>query len=295
MGRQYIGADKVLQVQNKRIKARSRIAWDGERNVDFYLANGELGRMMKVGKKGKEKVGWARFETDPGVVLSIDGVWAGESLDLGYAMSVYKAQGSDFGGVVVVVPKEERVRLVTRELLYTALTRFTRRMYLLVQGQPSDLDAVRIGLWRGASCFLRRHTCLYKAQRAIPDIDDWRPEKRIVKTLRGELVASKSEALIATLLDKAKVPYYYEKLLIADDGTIRRPDFTIPIETTDGPTEIYWEHWGKLGDPTYEASVVRRRKWYKRHGLADRLLETDERDGLNVKKIQGLIYERILP
>ena len=285
----------MLQVQNKRIRAKTKIAWDGKKNVDLYLANGELGRMMKVGKKGKEKFGGARFETDPGVTISIDGGWAGEALDLGYAMSVHKSQGSDFGGVIVVVPKEQRVRLVTRELLYTALTRFTRRMYLLVQGQPGDLDAVRIGLWRGASCFLRRHACLYTAQRAIADIDDWRPEKRVIRTLRDELVASKSEALIATLLEKAKVPYYYEKLLIADDGTIRRPDFTIPIETPDGPMELYWEHWGKLGDPTYEASVVRRREWYKRHGLADRLVETDELGGFNAKKIQSLIEEHILP
>jgi exodeoxyribonuclease V alpha subunit len=294
-GRQFIGADKVLQVQNKRIRAKTRIAWDGNKNVDFYLANGELGRMMKVGKKGKEKFGWARFETDPRVTISIDGGWAREALDLGYAMSVHKSQGSDFGGVIVAVPKEERVQLVTRELLYTALTRFTRRMYLLVQGQPGDLDAIRIGLWRGASCFLRRHTCLYTAQRAIADIDDWRPEKRIIRTLRGELVASKSEALIATLLENAKVPYFYEKLLIANDGTIRRPDFTIPIETPDGPKELYWEHWGKLGDPTYEASVVRRREWYRRQGLTDHLVETDELGGFDAKKIQRLIEEHILP
>jgi hypothetical protein len=293
-GRQFIGADKVLQILNKRIKAKAKIAWDGEKNVNFYLANGELGRMMKVAKKNKDKVGWARFETDPRVSITIDGGWAEKALDLGYAMSVHKSQGSDFGGVIVVIPKEERVRLVTRELLYTALTRFTKRMYLLVQGQPGDIDALRIGLWRGASCFLRRHTCLYTARRAIADIDDWRPDKRVIRTLRDELVASKSEAIIATLLEKAKVPYYYEKLLIADDGTIRRPDFTIPIETANGPTELYWEHWGKLGDPTYEASVVKRRKWYKDHGLADRLVESDELDGFNAKKIQSLIEERIL-
>jgi hypothetical protein len=292
-GRRFIAADKVLQIKNKRIKAKKKIAWDGIKNVDFYLANGELGRMMKVGKMGKEKIGWARFETDPGVTISIDGAWAGEALDLGYAMSVHKSQGSDFGGVILVVPKEERVRLVTREMLYTALTRFTQRLYLLVQGQPGDLDALRIGLWRGASSFLRRHTCLYTAQRAVVDIDDWRPEKRIIKTLRGELVASKSEALIATLLEKANIPYYYEKLLIAGDGTIRRPDFTISVEMPDGPTELYWEHWGKLGDPTYEASVERRRKWYKKHGLHDRLVETDEIGGFDAKKIQKVIEERI--
>ena len=294
-GRQFIAPDKVLQVRNMRISARDWTAFHNDKPIDFYLANGELGRLNAISGKGDKKRGWARFETDPQVTVSIDGGWAEQSLDLGYAMSVHKSQGSDFGGVIVVVPKEEQVRLVTRELLYTALTRFTKRLYLLVQGQPGDLDAVRIGLWRGSSCYLRRHTSLYTAQRAIAGIDDWRPEKRIIKTLRGELVASKSEALIATLLDKAKVHYYYEKLLVAADGSIRRPDFTIPVETADGPTELYWEHWGMLGDPSYEASVERRKAWYKKQGLADRLVETDEVGGFNATKIQSVIEERILP
>lgn len=294
-GRRFLASDKVLQVRNMRIKAKSRIAWDGHSNVDFYLANGELGRMMKVGWKDKDKVGWGRFETDPSVVISMDQRWAEGSLDLGYAMSVHKAQGSDFGGVIVVVPKEERVRLVTRELLYTALTRFTGRMYLLVQGAPGDLDALRIGLWRGASCFLRRHTCLYSATRAIAELDDYRPEKRIIRTLRDELVASKSEALIATILAAKKVPYFYERLLIGKDGSPRRPDFTIPVETADGPSVLYWEHWGKLGDPAYDASVKKRRAWYRRNKLEGQLIETDEIGGFDAKKIAAIIDERILP
>ena len=48
-------------------------------------------------------------------------------------MSVRKAQGSDFAGVLLVLPAEGRQLLISRELLYTALTRFTRKLYLLVK------------------------------------------------------------------------------------------------------------------------------------------------------------------
>src|SRR4029450_3322284 len=39
-----------------------------------------------------------------------------------YAMTIHKAQGSQFGSVVVVLP-EATSRVLTRELLYTAVTR----------------------------------------------------------------------------------------------------------------------------------------------------------------------------
>src|SRR5262249_1561961 len=152
------------------------------------------------GERGEGRAGWVRFETNPAVSVCLDDQWARAWLDLGYAMSVHRAQGSDFGGVVVVIPKEARQQLVSRELLYTALTRFTRRLYLLIQGAPGDPEALLASLWRGSSEYLRRHTCLYAARQAVPDLEEYLPGKRIVRTLRNELVASKSEALIANLL-----------------------------------------------------------------------------------------------
>jgi hypothetical protein len=50
-----------------------------------------------------------------------------------------------------------------------------------------------------------------------------------------------------------------------------------------------------LGDPGYDASVERRRKWYKRHGYAAQLVETDEVGGFNSQKIEKVIQERIVP
>lgn len=294
-GRQFVAPDKVIQTRNRRVRAKENIASLGDKPTDTYVANGELGRLMKVGKWDDERAGWVRFETNTNTTVRINDAWANTWLELGYAMSVHRSQGSDFGGVVVVIPKEPRQRLVSRELLYTALTRFTKRLYLLVQGQPGDPEGLLSSLWRGSSEYLRRNTTLYSLQHAVPDLDDYRPEKRIIKTLRQELVLSKSEALIANMLFQAGIPYHYERRLVAPDGSWRRPDFTIPVETPDGPSELYWEHWGMLSDPGYAAGVERRKRWYERHGYKPRLIETDELGGFDSTKIGKIIQEDIVP
>ena len=47
-----------------------------------------------------------------------------------FAMTVHKSQGSEFDGVLVMLP-EQRSRVLTRELLYTAVTRAKRRVTLV--------------------------------------------------------------------------------------------------------------------------------------------------------------------
>ncbi len=47
-----------------------------------------------------------------------------------FAMTVHKSQGSEFDGVFVMLP-EQRSRVLTRELLYTAITRARRRVTLV--------------------------------------------------------------------------------------------------------------------------------------------------------------------
>jgi exodeoxyribonuclease V alpha subunit len=49
-----------------------------------------------------------------------------------YAMTVHKSQGSEFEKVMLVMPKEKELPLLTRELLYTAITR--AKSELLIQG-----------------------------------------------------------------------------------------------------------------------------------------------------------------
>ena len=65
---------------------------------------------------------------------------AGE-LDWAYAMTVHKAQGSEYDKVLVLLP-ESPMPLLTRELLYTALTRSRRSVVLC--GHP-DVLAFAVG------------------------------------------------------------------------------------------------------------------------------------------------------
>jgi ATP-dependent exoDNAse (exonuclease V) alpha subunit len=296
-GRRYVRHDKVLQTQNKRLVQREKKAWDRltKSNVDLFVANGELGLVYQIDEFKKRRFARVSFETSSNVSVTVDQGWAEDWLDLGYAMSVHKAQGSDFFGVLLILPAEERQLLISRELLYTALTRFTRKLYLLVQGSPGDLRVLERGAWQGSSEYFRRNTSLYHLREAVKEIDDYRPERRIHKTLLRELVASKSELLIANRLAELRVPYHYEFKLVASDGSIRRPDFTIPIETSDGPDVRYWEHWGMLGNPDYDASVERRLAWYEKHGLKDKLIQSDERGGFDSTKVDEIIREHLLP
>jgi exodeoxyribonuclease V alpha subunit len=45
-----------------------------------------------------------------------------EFVELSYAMTVHKAQGSEYDAVAIVLP-EEPIAMLTRELLYTAVSR----------------------------------------------------------------------------------------------------------------------------------------------------------------------------
>ena len=49
-----------------------------------------------------------------------------------FAMTIHKSQGSEFDSVMIVMPKSEDLPLLTRELLYTGITRAKKE--LLVQG-----------------------------------------------------------------------------------------------------------------------------------------------------------------
>ena len=72
----------------------------------------------------------------------------GESLSLAYALTVHKAQGSEHDQVLLLLP-EQPLPLLTRELLYTALTR--ARHAVVICGSADVLAAgVRTSLTRSS-------------------------------------------------------------------------------------------------------------------------------------------------
>ena len=86
----------------------------------------------------------------------------------------------------------------------------------------------------------------------------------IHRTLRGEMVRSKSELIIADRLHAHGIEYIYEQPL-ALGGQTRFPDFT--IDDAENGVTYYWEHCGLLGDPEYRARWERKLAWYRDNGI----------------------------
>jgi len=94
-------------------------------------------------------------------------------------------------------------------------------------------------------------------------------EKLIHRSARGDLVSSKSELVIADLLFEAEkklgIRYFFERVLIGENGRQRWPDFS--IEDRNGET-WYWEHCGMLDQPDYERRWKAKLAFYAANKIA---------------------------
>ena len=95
----------------------------------------------------------------------------------------------------------------------------------------------------------------------------FRPEGLIHRTERGEKVRSKSEAIIANILNNLRLDYRYEYPIegYVRPG-IRRPDFVI-FDKNRKP--LLWEHLGMLDDPDYCARWAAKLEWYRANGFTE--------------------------
>lgn len=262
--------DKVIQTSNQ-----WRNAYDGTSSDEHYLANGEVG-LAATGKKGWMNV---VFAGRPGLRFGYskrDFPGGAGPLELAYALTVHKSQGSEFKKVFVILPKN--CRLLSRELLYTALTRSREQLVLLIEG---DDATVLFDLTRPErSETARRNTNIFQC--VIRVADDTVPfaEHLIHRTEKGHLVRSKSELVIANMLFQLGISYEYERVC---DGTAApgrlRPDFS--FVTADGDL-IIWEHLGMLSRPDYRRGWEWKREWYKKNGYIDGMtLFTSSEDNEN--------------
>ncbi|MDE2822640.1 MAG: ATP-dependent RecD-like DNA helicase [Chloroflexota bacterium] len=249
--------DKVIQTSNQ-----GRSAYDGRDSKTHYLANGEVGLV------GPGKNGWLNvlFAGRPRLRFGYrerDFPGGSGPLELAYALTVHKSQGSEFRKVFVILPAN--CGLLSRELLYTALTRSRDQLVLLIEGedatalfdlsQPERSETAR----RNSNLF---HGVVRVAEDAIPYA-----EHLIHRTEKGHLVRSKSELVIANMLYQLQIDYEYERVY---DGTIEpgrlRPDFS--FVTPDGDL-ILWEHLGMLDRPDYKRGWEWKRHWYHRNGFVE--------------------------
>ncbi len=200
-----------------------------------------------------------------------------DNLELGYAISVHKAQGSEFDRIYVVIPTITR-QLLSQELIYTALTRGKHHVTLLLQRDVGQLVDMR----RRERCWLAKiNSSLFGwhiAPKALTQDLGWYEAGKIHQALTGDMVRSKSEVIIANLLHERDIEFRYEKLLYAPDGTMYLPDFTL----TWAGEEWYWEHLGRLDLPEYKKKWEIKEKWYHQH-FPGRLFITREGKDLSAQ------------
>ena len=136
-----------------------------------------------------------------------------------------------------------------------------------------------------------------------PSITDWlaAPYKenpipikgRRYFTKNGVQVRSKSELLIANLLEEYNIPYQYDCAIILG-GKTKFPDFIIK-RPSDGKL-IIWEHFGGLNIPGYGEKMSEKMELYMQHGFTplETLIYTFEFDVGNPRHLQNLIENIIL-
>ncbi|GJQ30472.1 MAG: hypothetical protein HBSAPP03_23560 [Phycisphaerae bacterium] len=270
-----------------------------------YIANGEIGMTMGFYWRGRDpKTKFYRenleveFSSQPGYKYTFTERDFGEEgnpvLELAYALTVHKSQGSEFGTVILVLPNP--CRLLSREMLYTALTRQRNRIVILHQGDRASLRKYSTD---NNSETARRLTNIFKAPRPI-EIDGRLFEEGLIhRTSRGDMVRSKSEVIIADHLARRAIEYAYERPLTID-GVTKFPDFS--IEDMETGVTVYWEHCGMLHVPSYRRRWEEKLAWYRSKGIlpqdegggkAGTLVVTrDEPNGsIDSAKITKLLHE----
>ncbi len=269
-----VNRDKVMQVINQP-------KWlPKDSDGLHFVANGEIGLVTQSWKKKTkddfDKV-FVAFSTQPNAEYRYRKSEVKESLELAYALTVHKAQGSDFGTAVVILPR--KAATLSRELLYTALTRFRDRLVVLVERDTAVLDQMRNPIYSETA---RRSTFMFDlligdnaGDLHLPDL--YRPEGLIHRAQDGTPMRSKSEVIVYEVLKGLGLQPVYEHRLYApgSETDYCLPDFTIQHA---GKT-WFWEHLGMLNRSQYREDWIRKEAWYHRHGFAERLLTSRDHEG----------------
>jgi len=254
-------------------------------SCEYYTANGEIGIVTGL----KDGCHFIQFSTQDGYIYNFhNGPLEESPIELAYALTVHKAQGSGFKATIFVLMEPDRgiSHLVTREMLYTALTRQSEKVFIIYNKEPSEIRKYSdVEL----SDLAHRKTNLFGKAILRQVKDGWYDSKHIFITEDGTKVLSKSEVIVYNMLYNAGLDPIYERELRLGDITVH-PDFT--IETTS--RDVYWEHLGMLGDYGYRKDWERKQRTYAAHGITvengNLVLSQDELNGsIDSTKIKMLI------
>ena len=122
----YRAGDKVMQIKNN-----YQLRWTRDLEEGLGIFNGDMGFVEEDDERERNLL--VRFDDGREAEYGYENA---DELELAYAVSVHKSQGSEFTAVVMPVLAGPP-RLYTRNLLYTAITR-AKRLVVLV-GREQDI------------------------------------------------------------------------------------------------------------------------------------------------------------
>jgi len=261
-------ADKIIRLTNEYIfdyRIKKRV---------MRLSNGSIGIVNNKCNDRTNPPYRQYFFTDQESPLYSKGynrLKEDENFELAYAITVHKSQGSDFRNVFLVIPGKRS--LLSKELIYTALTRSKRSTTVFLQKEEGKeiLEEAR-----NRSAVLERNTSIFE----LPE-----NAKEIFEPTKGKKVKSKIEYILFKALETSGLKFEYEEPLCLEKGPqLIRPDFTICVDDKT----YYWEHLGELDLKEYWTLWMARRDWYEANGKINCLITTDDLGGVAQEKINGV-------
>lgn len=116
--------DKVIQLKN---------------NYDKNVFNGEIGVISKIVNQ-EVKVYYKDNKFNPYVTYKVKDL---KQIDLAYAISIHKSQGSEFDNLIMVIDKANR-GFISKELAYTGVTRAKNGLALLSTLKIQDFSNLKM-------------------------------------------------------------------------------------------------------------------------------------------------------
>jgi exodeoxyribonuclease V alpha subunit len=162
-----------VRIDEARILSPLRSGAAGTTGINRYLADG-IGRTIDPGGTGQLFAGApvivtrndynrSLFNGDVGVIMRTGGRYSGlfsrydgfvsfpvealSPLELSFAITVHKSQGSEYGAVLLVLPEGMTDLLLTKEILYTGLTR-AKHLVIIYAGRDMLRRAIHNRLER---------------------------------------------------------------------------------------------------------------------------------------------------
>ncbi|MFZ0660935.1 MAG: ATP-binding domain-containing protein, partial [Candidatus Binataceae bacterium] len=125
-------------------------------DYDHMLFNGDQGVLVNLAERGGRRSLAAVFARETGLTaFRIE--MLSDAIDLCYAMTVHKGQGSEFDCVALILPERD-MPLLSRETIYTAVSR--SRMSCVIFGDEDLLEkavARRIERFSGLAQAIERY------------------------------------------------------------------------------------------------------------------------------------------